>query len=97
MLIDKGVSKGEIVTLKLMYGEELLAKYVEETAKGHKLSKPMVLSMGPQGMGMIPFAITVDMDKEITISHSAVIAIESTEKQFADAYIQNTTGIKLAT
>lgn len=96
MLINRGVGAGEVVTLKLMSGEELIAKYVEETGKGHTLNKPMVLSMGPQGMGMIPFAITVDMEKEITINASAVIAIETTEKQFADAYIQNTTGIKLA-
>lgn len=96
MLINRGVGAGEVVTLKLMSGEELIAKYVEETGKGHKLNKPLVLSMGPQGMGMIPFAITVDMEKEITINASAVIAIETTEKQFADAYIQNTTGIKLA-
>lgn len=96
MLINRGVGAGEVVTLKLMSGEELIAKYVEETGKGHKLNKPMVLSMGPQGMGMIPFAITVDMEKEITINAAAVIAIETTEKQFADAYIQNTTGIKLA-
>jgi hypothetical protein len=96
MLIDRGVAAGEVVTLKLMSGEELIGKYSEETAKGHKLNKPMVLSMGPQGIGMIPFAMTVDMEKEITINHSAVVAIESTEKQFADAYIQNTTGIRLA-
>jgi hypothetical protein len=96
MLINRGVGAGEIVTLKLMSGEEMIAKYVEETGKGHKLSKPMVLSMGPQGIGMVPFAITVDIDKEITVNASAVIAVEVTEKQFADAYIQNTTGIKLA-
>lgn len=96
MLIDKGISSGEVVTLKLISGEEMIARYVEETDKHYKLNKPMVLSMGPQGMGMIPFAITVDMEKEIKINRAAIIAIETTEKQFADAYMQNTTGIKLA-
>jgi hypothetical protein len=96
MLIDKGVSAGEVVTMKLMSGEELIAKLVEENDKGFKLSKPMVLSMGPQGIGMIPFAMTVDMEKDITVRNSAVISVEATEKQFSDAYVQNTTGIKLA-
>lgn len=96
MLIDRGIVAGEVVTLKLTSGEELIAKYVEETGKGHKLKKPMVLSMGPQGIGMIPFAMTVDMEKDITVNASAVISIEPTEKQFADAYLQNTTGIRLA-
>jgi hypothetical protein len=96
MLIDRGVTEGEVVTLKLLSGEEVVAKYIEETSKGYKVNKPMALSMSPQGIGMIPFAMTVDMEKDITINASAVIAIESTDKQFADAYIQNTTGIKLA-
>jgi len=96
MLINKGVSAGEVVTIKLTTGEEVIAKYVEENEKGFKLSKPMTLSMGPQGVGMIPFAMTVDMEKDIVLSHKAVVMVESTEKQFADAYVQNTTGIKLA-
>lgn len=96
MLIDKGVSAGEVVTLKLMSGEEVIAKIVEETDKGYKLNKPMTLSMSQQGIGMIPFAMTVDMEKDITVRSSAVIAVEATEKQFSDAYMQNTTGIKLS-
>lgn len=95
MLINKGVTQGEVVTLKLMSGEEVIAKLVEETDKGYKLSKPMTLSMSPQGVGMIPFAMTVDMEKDVTIRSSAVIAVEATEKQFSDAYVQNTTGINL--
>ena len=40
MLIDKGVSAGEVVTLKLTSGEELVARLNEETATHYKLSKP---------------------------------------------------------
>jgi hypothetical protein len=32
MLIDKGVSAGEVITLKLTSGEEIVAKLSEETA-----------------------------------------------------------------
>lgn len=46
MLIDKGVSVGEVITLKLTSGEELVAKLTEETATYYKLSKPMVIGMG---------------------------------------------------
>ena len=46
MLIDKGVSAGEVITLKLTSGEEIVAKLVEETATHYKLSKPMVIGMG---------------------------------------------------
>ena len=37
MIIDKGVSVGDVVTIKLTSGEELLASLVEETDKYIKL------------------------------------------------------------
>lgn len=96
MIIDKGISPGEVVTMKLSTGEEIIGKMIEENAHGIKISKPMVLSAGPQGIGMIPFMLTVSPDKDIVINYSSIVSKGVTDKQFADAYIQNTTGIKLA-
>lgn len=96
MLIDKGVTEGEIVTIKLTSGEEILAKLVEDGPLHFKLNKPMVLSMGPQGIGMMPYLLTASVDKDIKLVRATVTVIEATDKSFADAYIQQTTGIKLA-
>jgi hypothetical protein len=96
MLIDRGLSSGEIVSMKLSSGEELIAKLVEETSVGYKISKPLVLSASSQGIGMIPFMFTVDIEKDFTIFKNSVITIVNSDKRFADQYIQGTTGIKLA-
>jgi hypothetical protein len=96
MLIDRGVSAGEVITLKLTSGEELVAKLVEEQDSFYKLSRPMVIGMGQQGPGLMPYLFTVHPDKEVKISKSAVTVAESTDKQFADQFVQSTTGIKLA-
>jgi hypothetical protein len=96
MLIDKGVSVGEVITLKLTSGEELVAKLVEETDVYYKLSKPMVIGMGQHGPGLMPYLFTVHPDKEIKLQRSTVTVAEATDKQFADQFIQTTTGIKLA-
>lgn len=96
MLIDKGVTEGEIVTLKLTSGEELIAKLSEDSPLHYKLSRPMVLTAGQQGLGMAPYLFTVNPDKDIKISKSTVVVCEATDKNFADSYIQGTTGIKLA-
>lgn len=96
MLIDKGVTEGEVVSIKLTSGEEILAKLVENGPLYYKLNRPMMLSMGPQGIGMMPYIITANPDKDVNLFKSAVVVIEATDKQFADAYIQQTTGIKLA-
>jgi hypothetical protein len=95
MLIDKGVSPNEIITLKLITGEEVIAKLIEEKADLYVLSKPSILSLSQQGVGMAPFFFTVNPDKNIKINKSATISVEPTDKDFADKYIQATTGIQL--
>jgi hypothetical protein len=95
MLIDRGVTSGEVVTFKLTSGEEVVAKLVSESEQGYRISRPMVLSMTSQGIGMMPYLFTVSPEKEITISRSAISVVVAADKQFADQYLQGTTGIKL--
>jgi hypothetical protein len=95
MLIDKGMSPGEVVTLKLTSGEELIARLVEDSATYYRLSKPMVLSMTSKGIGMVPYLFTVDPDKEINLNKATVTVIINSDKQFSDQYMQGTTGIAL--
>lgn len=96
MLIDKGVTSGEVVTIKLTSGEEIVAKLVEENMTHYKLSKPLVLSMGPKGIGMVPYLFTVSPDKDIQLSKATVTVIAVSDKEFSNQYIQGTTGISLA-
>lgn len=95
MLIDKGVSAGEVVTLKLTSGEELVARLDEETTTHYKLSKPMVIGMGAQGPGLMPYLFTVSQDKTIPLLKTTVTVAVSSDKVFADQYMQSTTGIHL--
>jgi hypothetical protein len=95
MLIDKGVTVGEVITLKLTSGEEIVAKLVEETDKYYKLSRPMVIGMGQQGPGLMPYLFTVSPEKEVKLLKQTVTVAEATDKSFADQFIQSTTGIKL--
>ncbi len=96
MLIDKGVAAGEVITLKLTSGEEIVAKLVEETATHYKLSRPMVIGMGPKGPGLMPYLFTVSPDKEVRLQKTTVTLAEATDKEFANQFIQSTTGITLA-
>lgn len=96
MLIDKGVTEGEVVTIKLVTGEELIGKLVEDGPMYYKINKPMVLTASQQGLGMAPFLFTVNPEKPVRILKSAIMVVEATDKMFSDNYIQGTTGIKLA-
>jgi hypothetical protein len=96
MLINKGITPGEIVTIKTTAGEEIVAKLVEENPMAITVSKPLVLTAGQKGIALVPFLFTTDPDANITISKGTVMVLAPTVKDAADTYIQNTTGIKLA-
>jgi hypothetical protein len=96
MLISKGFAEGEVVTLKLTSGEELVAKLVEDGPLHYKLKNPQVIGMGPKGPGLMPYLFTVSPEKEIKLQKSTVTVAEPTDEQFAKQFIESTTGIALA-
>lgn len=96
MLINRGVTSGEVVTIKLTSGEELVARLDEETEAYYGLSKPMVITVGPNGLGLLPYMFTVAKDKSINLSKSNVNVVVTTDKQFADQYLESTTSIRMA-
>jgi hypothetical protein len=96
MLISKGFSEGEVVTLKLTSGEEIVAKLVEDGPLHYKLKNPQVIGMGPKGPGLMPYLFTVNPDVEVKLQKSTVTVAEATDAQFAKQFIESTTGIKLA-
>lgn len=95
MLIDKGITEGEVITLKLTSGEELIGKLAADDVAYFKLHRPMVVGMGPNGPALMPYLFTVNPEKDVKISKSVVAVSEATDKNFADQFIQATTGIKL--
>lgn len=94
MLIDKGIAAGEVITLKLLSGEEIIAKLVEETDTYFKVSNPQVIGQGQKGVGMFPYLFTVHPDKEVKINKPVAVA-EPTDPDFAKQFIQATTNIAL--
>jgi len=96
MLIQRGVVEGEVITLKLTSGEEIVAKLVEDGTVYYKLSKPMVIAMGAKGPGLMPYLFTVNPDSEVRLQKSTVTVAEATDEQFAKQFLESTTGIALA-
>jgi uncharacterized alpha/beta hydrolase family protein len=96
MIIDKGLSTGEVITLKLTSGEELVARLDEETATHYKLTKPMVIGMGEKGPGLMPYLFTVSPDRTIPLLKTTVTVVVASDKVFADQYMRSTTGIALS-
>lgn len=94
MLISKGVGVGEVVSIKLISGEEIIARLEEETTDYIKVSRPLTVSLGPQGLGMIPF-VFLAQNETVKLSMNHVMVLSPSKKDAADQYVQGTTGIAL--
>lgn len=93
MLIDIPYKNGDVVSLKLSSGEEVVGRLEEDKPDGMVLSKPMMLTASQQGLGLAPFMFSVDPESKFLIKTGSVLCVTKTEKSFASQYLENTTGI----
>lgn len=94
MLINKGISSGEVASIKLISGEEIIARLEEETATQVKISKPLLVTIGPQGLAMMPF-VFLAASETMSLKQEHIMTMNSAKKEASDQYLQGTTGIAL--
>jgi len=94
MLINKGFSNGDIISLKLINGDELIARFESETLEDITIDRPLALTMSRDGLGMIPWMM-LGAKSSMTLSKSHIFAAVPSQKDAADQYMQGTTGIAL--
>ncbi len=95
MLINKGFSSGDVVSVKLVNGDEIIARFEDEDTESLTISRPLALTMSGTGLGMIPWSFLGDADK-ITVKKNHIFFSCLSKKDAATQYMQGTTGIALA-
>mgnify|MGYP000535090784 FL=1 len=96
MLIETPYKDGDTVSLKLSSGEEIVGRLEEETPTKFVLTKPMVLIMQQQGLGLAPYMFSVSPDAKFNILATTVSCVAKTEGEIADQYIATTSNIQMA-
>jgi len=86
----------DVMTVRLLTGEEVIGRLVNEDDKGITLSKPVMLGATQKGMGFMPICLSIDDTSEFTFKHFHVMFSSKTRSEIVDAYIKATTGIQLA-
>jgi hypothetical protein len=66
---------GDLITLKLASGEEVIAKYKGNDDSSVSIEKALVLMQGPQGLAFGTFFSTAKQDEVIMISKLQIISI----------------------
>ena len=93
MLIETPYKKDDIVTIKLMSGEELVGKFEKEDDKQIQLHYPLTLIATEKGIGLQQFLFTAEVNRSYTVKHTAISLCVPTAKQFAEAYEKQTSPI----
>ena len=96
MLISKKFKENDVISLKVSSGEEVIGRYLREDDAYFYITKPNVLMMNGQGMGMVPYMFTVNPDQDYAISKSSVITLSTTDGDVAKQYLSKTSGIALS-
>jgi hypothetical protein len=95
MLINKSISSGDIVSLKLINGDELIARFENEHGDEITINRPLALTLsGNGGLGMIPWIILGDKES-ITLKKSQMFVLMPSKKDAANQYLEGTTGIQI--
>ena len=94
MLIEKGFTVGDVVSLKLLNGDEIIARYESDTADEIKLSRPLAITVTGSGLGMIPWVFLGDREA-ITLSRAHVFVMMPSKSDASKQYLQGTTSIAL--
>lgn len=97
MLQSNKYTKDQIVTFKLVNGDEIVAKIVEETTDAYTVSKPCTVVPSQQGIGLLQSLFTSNLNNNITLSKTHVMMHSTTVDQIQNHYIQTTTGIEPVT
>lgn len=83
----------DIVTLKLVGGDEVVAKLTGISDDTFELSKPLLIMMAQQGFGLMPYILTAEDKGSIRISTQHVICSTLTMKSVKSEYIKQTTNL----
>lgn len=98
MLLD--IKKdGDVITLKMSSGEELIGCYIGEDNNTYTIDRPVTLTVGPKGgPALTPYLMTVAPHnaRNLKINKLLVVTTATTEKELADQYRSALSGIQVA-
>lgn len=94
MLVTNKYDKDTTVTFKLVNGDEIVARVLEETDTTYTVSKPTTVMPSQKGIGLIQSLFTSELEKNIIIDKRHVMMHCKTAKEVENYYIQTTTGIQ---
>ncbi len=83
----------ELYTLKLVTGEEVIARIKAIGEEFYELESPIGVVLSPQGLQMVPSLFSSIQDKNVLLNKNACAMIGEPREDVSNGWIQATTGI----
>lgn len=94
--------EGDLVTIKIVSGEEILTRLEKITEDGYEVRKPLVMNLvqvpgstTQAGVVFVPFLISGDERETVFLEKRNIIAITKPNKEAQRGYLKNTTGLDI--
>jgi len=86
----------EVVIIKTLGGEEILAELNSIEANGdYNISRPRVLMVSGQNVGLVPYMISVPDAKDIIMKSNSIVTSVPAPNEIANQYIKTVTNLIL--
>ena len=93
MLIETPYTVTDIVTVKILGGDEVVGRLAAVDNGVIRLNKPHAVMMGQQGFGLAPYVLTAGPDFKIDIKDEHIVCIVKTYDPVAKEYTKQTSGL----
>lgn len=95
MLKSKTIfKKNDIITIKMISGEELIGKFIEDNDTHLTVKNPSVLGTDQNGAGIFPWILSASNDT-VSIRHSTIAVLAACTKDIADKFLEVISDIKI--
>ena len=94
MLVNKKYETKSIVSFKLVNGDELVARIVDQTSDSYFIESPCLVVPAQNGVHLIQAMFSGDINTTIALNFNHVMIHVPTAKIIADHYLEVVTGIK---
>ena len=94
LITNDKYAQDDIVTFKILNGDEIVAKIIEDRDDAFIVSKPCTVMPSQQGLGLLQSLFTSDLNKSIRLEKGHVMMHAPTIHDVQNHYIKTTTGIQ---
>ena len=96
-MLKETIKKDDIIALKLVSGEEIIAKVVINDETTLTVQKPLTLIHTPKGLAMSQYILMQDMTVPVSIDKEKVIVMTKANTVASGQYTQTLSSIKKPT